>query len=74
VIQPPDRPRPDRGDPFGGRDWRSIANQCGQFQKYLDEWETEFIGGLQRFPRLSPKQAVKLSEDVRRLQAMGCRI
>jgi hypothetical protein len=69
-----ERPRPDRSDPFVGRSWRTIATRCGDFPQHLDAWELEFIAGLQRFPRLSPKQHDKLTTIVARLRAMGYRI
>jgi hypothetical protein len=67
-------PRPDRSDPFAGHGWRGLADRCGEYPHYLDAWESEFIGGLQRFPRLSPKQATKLGQIVARLRACGCRV
>jgi hypothetical protein len=67
-------PRPDRSEPFGGRDWRELVARCAEFPRYLDQWQMEFLGGLGRFPRLSPKQATKLNEIVGRLQAAGCRV
>jgi hypothetical protein len=67
-------PRPDPTDPFAGRSWRDIATRCCECTTLIDQWETDFLEGLGRFPRLSQKQTAKLNEIARRLRAMGCRI
>jgi hypothetical protein len=69
-----ERPRHDPSDPFPGRSWYDIAARCGEYPQYLDAWELEFIEGLRRFPRLSPKQFAKLSTIVARLRTRGCKI
>jgi hypothetical protein len=69
-----ERPRHDPSDPFPGRSWYDIVARCGEYPQYLDAWELEFIEGLRRFPRLSPKQFAKLSTIVARLRARGCKI
>jgi hypothetical protein len=67
-------PRRDPTDPFAGRDWRTMAARCGKYTTLIVQWEIDFLAGLPRFPRLSPKQATKLSEIARRLREMGCRV
>ena len=52
---------------------RWCAPGCQQF-RHLDAWEEEFLSGLPRFPRLSPKQANQLLAIYTRLRAAGCRI
>jgi hypothetical protein len=69
-----ERQRHGPSDPFPGRSWYDIAARCGEYPQYLDAWELEFIEGLRRFPRLSPKQFAKLSTIVARLRARGCKI
>jgi hypothetical protein len=70
-----DRPRgdhdPSDGNPFAGRSWREIATRCSKYTTMIDQWDTDFLAGLGRFQRLSPKRATKLSEFVRRLRAAG---
>ena len=67
-------PRRDPTDPFHGQNWLALAARCCQFTRYLDQWQVEFLRGLGRFPRLSPKQATKLNAIVTRLRACGCRV
>jgi hypothetical protein len=55
-------------------DWRSLAMACTRFPLLWDKWESEFVYGLPRFPRLSIKQGQKLTAIVTRLQAAGCAI
>ena len=45
---------------------------CSRFLRLLNRWETEFLSGLQRFPRLSTKQRAILDRIVTRLRAAGC--
>jgi hypothetical protein len=59
---------------FGGDDWRAIAAACGRYPHLLNRWESEFLSGLSRFPRLSAKQSATFIGIVTRLKAAGCRL
>jgi len=37
--------------------WREVVRRCHARKHALRPWERDFISGLDRFPRLSPKQA-----------------
>jgi hypothetical protein len=45
---------------------------CRRHQHLLNQWEREFLSGLQRFPRLSIKQRDILIRIVSQLRAAGC--
>jgi hypothetical protein len=70
---PPDHDRRDDpgADPLHG-DWRATATACTRFPHLLNRWETEFLSGLHRFPRLSSKQHAILVRIATRLRAAGC--
>ena len=54
--------------------WRELAASCSRYPLLLDKWEAEFIGGLGRFPYLSPKQQTRLTTIATRLRAAGCHL
>jgi hypothetical protein len=62
---------PRRSEPH---DWRELAASCARYPLLLDKWEAEFIGGLGRFPYLSPKQQTRLTTIATRLRAAGCHL
>jgi hypothetical protein len=73
-VLTPSLPAPDldpADDPLRG-DWRAMAAACTRFPHLIDGWERHFLSGLQRFPRLSPKQRAILVRIVVRLRAVGC--
>ena len=53
-------------------DWRDLACACAQHRDVLNQWEREFLAGLWRFPKLSPKQSQILKNIEARLRAGGC--
>jgi len=52
------------------RTWRDVAADCRARSGSLRRWEREFIHGLGRFPRLSPKQHAILREIADRVGVM----
>jgi hypothetical protein len=67
-------PSPDTDDPDTdpiGANWRRIAAACRRYPLLLNRWETDFLAGLPRFPRLSTKQRSALLKIVVRLRACG---
>jgi hypothetical protein len=69
TYQPPDRD--DAADPLGA-EWRRTAAACSRYPHLLNRWETDFLVGLPRFPRLSTKQRSALLKIAVRLRACGC--
>jgi hypothetical protein len=72
---PPPPEHDHRGDPDADPlcgNWRATATACTRFPHLLSPWELHFLGGLQRFPRLSAKQGAILVRIVTRLRAAGC--
>ena len=53
-------------------DWRDMACACARHRDMLNQWEREFLAGLWRFPKLSPKQSQILKNIEARLRAGGC--
>lgn len=53
-------------------DWRATALQCARYPHLINRWESDFLSGLPRFPRLSWKQRETLIKIVTRLRACGC--
>ena len=43
-------------------EWRQVAADCLRHPRELSEWESDFLGGLGRLPRLSPRQRAKLEQ------------
>ena len=41
--------------------WRDVVGACLRHPGDLSTWEADFLRGLPRFPRLSPKQATCLN-------------
>jgi hypothetical protein len=54
--------------------WRDMACACARHRDMLNQWEREFLAGLWRFPKLSPKQSQILKNIEARLRAGGCAI
>ena len=73
TLPPPDHER--RGytaaDP-PRRDWRAMAAACTHYPHLINQWEWQFLSGLQHFPRLSTKQHAILARIMTRLRAAGC--
>src|ERR1700704_3170253 len=61
VLQPSPPATSPRTDPINS-DWRRMAASCSRYPDLLDRWETDFLNGLPRFPRLSVKQRSILSK------------
>ena len=75
-VLSPSLPPPDRdpgADPPRG-DWRRTAAACRRYPHLINRWEADFLVGLPRFPRLSPKQRSTLHKIVVRLGACGCEL
>lgn len=74
LTNPPVAPseRPHEADPLRGRDWRTLASACAGYQIYLNRWESEFVGGLNRFPAVVAEAARPPHGD--RAQAASARM
>jgi hypothetical protein len=74
AASPLDRPCRDHRDPFGGRDWRTIASRCRHFPHLINAWEDQFLADVRQRSMLTLKQSAKLIAIFTRLRAAGCAI